>query len=127
MRSLVAAISVGSLSAGDLALQDVDELAVLPARGVDALQVLERRQEVRVDLERALEVADRLIGLAHLRVEQLAELVQDLLAIEVGDGDVERARQRRAHAAASSPLFLIELAICRSAPTLFGSSWTICA
>ena len=43
-----------------------------------------------------LKYAMRLIGLAHVRIEQLAELGQDLLAIEVGHGDVERARQRGA-------------------------------
>ena len=52
---------------------------------------------MRIDLERALEVSDRLIGLLHLRVEQLAEVVEDLLAIEVVGRDVEGARERRAH------------------------------
>ena len=97
MRSFVAAISVASLQRGHLALQDVDELAVLAARRVDPLEVLERREELRIDLERTLEIRDRLVGLLHLRVEQLAELVQDLLAVDVVGRDVERARERRAH------------------------------
>ena len=55
------------------------------------------REEVGVHLQRALEVGDGLLGLLHVRVEQLAEIVEDLLAIEVVGRDVERARQRRAH------------------------------
>ena len=98
MRSLVAAIWPRCpCRPGTFRCEDVDELAVLPARRVDALEVLERRQEVGVDLERALEVRDGLIGLLHLRVEQLAEVVQDLLAIDVVRRDLEGARQRRPH------------------------------
>ena len=49
----------GSVERLHLAGEDVDELLVLAARGVDALEVLERRDEQRVDLERALEVRRR--------------------------------------------------------------------
>ena len=80
---------------GDLPRHHVHELAVQPARRVDPLEVLERRDERRVDLERAIEVHDRLVGLAHVRVEQLAELAQDLFAVEISDGDVECPRERR--------------------------------
>ncbi len=52
---------------------------------------------MRIDLEGALEVADCLFGLLHLRVKELAEIVQDLLAIEIVGRDVQRAGQGRAH------------------------------
>src|SRR5262249_27065642 len=76
--------------------EDVDEVLVLPARGVDALEVLDGGDELRIDFERTLEVRDRLIRLVHLAVEQLAELRLDLFAIHIGHGDVERARERGA-------------------------------
>ncbi len=81
----------------DLALQDVDELAVLTARGVDALEVLERREEVRVDLERALEVSDRLIGLLHLPSSSSPRSFRISLRSRSLVGDVERTRERRPH------------------------------
>ena len=49
------------------------------------------REEGGVDVERALEIRQRLVGLAHLRVEQLAELGQELLPVGVRDGDLEGA------------------------------------
>src|SRR5580704_5471905 len=79
------------------ALKHVDELAVLSLRAVDALEILESRYEVRIDLQGALEVPYGLLGLLHLRVEELAKIVQNLLAIEIVARDVQCASQGCAH------------------------------
>ena len=79
-----------------LPLEHVHQLAVLPARRVDALEVLEGRHELPVHLERPLEVGDGLVGLPHVQIEDLAELRLDLLPVEVGDRDVEGPRERLA-------------------------------
>ena len=98
-----AAICSGSVSAFTLRVEDVDELAGSRPRRCRCARGLERREVQRIDVERALVVAERLIDLAHLALEQLAELGEDLLAIDVGDRDVERARERLRPAAASWP------------------------
>ena len=51
--------NVGRLAeCGDLPNQDVDELLVLTARGVDPFEILNRRNELRIDLQRTLERFD---------------------------------------------------------------------
>ncbi len=84
------AISAASRERRDLAQQDVDELAVLAraprrcARGSRA-----PGGSARPPRARAGSSAIGLVGLLHLRVEQLAEVVEDLLAV-----DVVRSRRR---------------------------------
>ena len=77
-----------------LAREHVDELTVHRALGVDALERLESRQVQRIDLERAVVIAEPLIDFVHLPFEQLAQIGEDLFAIGVGRRDIERAGQR---------------------------------
>ena len=91
-----AQLDVGDLGGvgepGHLLAEDADELGVLATRRVDALQVLDCRDEVGIDVERLREIPDGLVRLRHVRVEQLAELARQLEEaglIEQRDGRLE--------------------------------------
>ena len=97
-------LSPCSAVTGWLALEDVDELAVLAAGLVDALEVQEGREEEAVHLERTLEVRQGLFGLVHLRLEELAELGENLFLMPIRRGDLEGLRKGLAVALAVAAL-----------------------
>jgi hypothetical protein len=84
--------------------EDLDELGVVLALVVDLLQRAERRQVVRVHLERAPVVSQTLIGLVHVLVQQLAQVEQNGLAVVVCRRHVERALQGLADLLPGRPL-----------------------
>ena len=65
----------------DLGREDTDQLGMVALLVVDAFERLERRQVQRIDLERALVERDAVLRLAHVAFQELAEIVQDLLAV----------------------------------------------
>ncbi len=79
-----------------LAAEDLHEVRRLVAIAVDALQRLEGGEVELIHVEGALVEAEALIDLAHALLEHLAHLGEHLLAIDVGDGDVEGALERLA-------------------------------
>jgi hypothetical protein len=81
-----------------LGSQHANEVGVVTALVVDALERTQSRNVVGIDVEGALVVPDSLFGLPHVLVEELAEVDQDHLAVVVCDRNVEGALQRFADA-----------------------------
>lgn len=91
------AILIGIGQRLHLAGEDLDQVRVVAAFVVDALERLQAGQEERIHVEGAPIERDALVGLIHVLLEQIAQVAQDHLLVLVRHGNVERAGQRLAH------------------------------